>query len=104
MKRPDGRFAAIVAEGIHTVRLSEIRIQNVASRVLLTPSDDFRDAEVRQVIMWTLTDQHKALLAPASVIDVIQTKVFGGALRLLWLDPSVGAELGVICERVQIEH
>jgi hypothetical protein len=94
----DGSQVFVRFEGIHTLRIADVRIQNVVSRFLMTPSGRFSGAEAWDTLVWTFDyggPPDHALL---------QAKIDGGEYRLVWLNPSAGAQVGVVCNQVSIDR
>lgn len=83
-------------------RLGEMGLQNVTSRLLISSEREFQPNDIRERINWaasregweyTMTDEQ----AEHFIIEIRQQK-----LTVLVLEPSIGAELVVVCK--SLEH
>jgi hypothetical protein len=94
---------SIAFEDITCIRIVDVLIQNVASRVLATPSEKLSDEEIERLVRWACSDEDRHLLATTSFIENVCTGIRRGELRFLWLDPSVGAQAVVVSRLLSIE-
>ncbi|CAN7691998.1 hypothetical protein [Caballeronia sp. LjRoot31] len=97
-----GELAVVCCEEVSVFRLGEMGLQNVTSRLLISSEREFQPNDIRERINWaasregweyTMTDEQ----AEHFIIEIRQQK-----LTVLVLEPSIGAELVVVCK--SLEH
>lgn len=95
-----------VDQGVHiisfhqvlTLRIDNLQFQNVVSRVLLSDAaTGFKD-DLERVVRWTCSGSANDLLISEQNLQKHLTGIRSGRLQLLYIDPSWGAEIGVIAE------
>lgn len=57
--------------------------------------------EVRQTIAWSFTLDNKMAISPGT-LDAHVNDVMSGKLKLLYVDPSWGAELAILCGSISL--
>ena len=85
---------------IRHLRIDGVFLQNVVSRAFLTPSARITAADVRTSLEWLYTFDKgvdAALVAAGGGID-------NGTLKLFYVDPSIGAEVAVLCADVAVNE
>ena len=90
-------------EDIKCIRVVDVLIQNVVSRVIVTPSASLPEDEIERLVRWACSDEDRHLLATTSFIENVCAAIHRGDLRFLWLDPSVGAQAVVVSRLLSIE-
>jgi hypothetical protein len=98
-----GEHVSITFEDIKCIRIVDVLIQNVVSRVLATPSERLSEEEIERLVRWACSDEDRHVLATASFIENVCAAIHQGELRFLWLDPSVGAQAVVVSRLLSIE-
>lgn len=89
-------------ERIITFRINNIQYQNVVSGALLFGvSKDFYE-DLERVVKWICSGSEENLLISEKNLRDYIAKVRSGDLQLLYVDPSWGAEIGVIAENVSM--
>jgi hypothetical protein len=95
-----GELAMVRCEEISVFRLGEMGLQNVTSRLLISSEKEFKPDDIREHINWaasrdgweyTMTDEQAVHFA---------TEIQLRKLTVLVLEPSIGAELVVVCKSV----
>ncbi|SMG60823.1 hypothetical protein [Paraburkholderia susongensis] len=88
--------------GVRAFRVNDFGLQNVVSRVLVSTSRVFSADEVRDYLQWAHSQHdYKASLADAKATE-IERALSQGALFLFVVEPSVGAEIVILCEGMEI--
>ena len=95
-----GDLAVPRCEGVTHFRLGEMGLQNVLSRLLISSEREFPPDDIRKNINWAcIRDGYEHAMTDARAADFlngIQHRKFG----IVVLEPSIGAELVVVCESV----
>jgi hypothetical protein len=96
-----GGFAVVSCEGVSAFRLGEMGLQNVASRLLISSEREIQPGDMRERINWAASrDDWEYAMTDEQAAHFI-TEIRQGNLTLLVLEPSIGAELVVVCSSVQ---
>lgn len=85
--------------GVLTHRIENLQYQNVVSRILVSGADLQSDSDIERIMRWTCSIPGDRLLFPEQRLQEHVARVRSGDLRLLYVEPSWGAEVGVIAER-----
>lgn len=97
----NGEFTIVCCEEVSVFRLGEMGVQNVTSRLLISSEREFQPNDIRERINWaasrdgweyTMTDEQ----AGHFITEIRQQR-----LTVLVLEPSIGAELVVVCKSVE---
>ncbi len=89
-------------ENILTYRIDNIRYQNVVSRLQMSNVSTNFDEELETAARWTCSGSSGALWSSEEILRNRIENIRDGNLQLLCLDPSCGAEVGVIAETVKL--
>jgi hypothetical protein len=81
-----------------TLRIDNLQLQNVVSRVLVSDAGAGFGDDLERVVRWTCSGSADALLISEQNLRRHVARVRAGELRLLHVEPSWGAEIGVIGE------
>lgn len=87
--------------GVLGYRIDNIIQQNVVSRVLLSGSCQHVDAEIPRLVRWINSSGTDLLVSKQNLQRHIAS-VQSGDLRLVYVEPSWGAEIGVLAERMDL--
>jgi hypothetical protein len=96
-----GEVAVVSCEEVSVFRLGEMGLQNVTSRLLISSEREFQPNDIRERINsaasrdsweYSMSDEQAAHLA---------TEIRQRKLTVLILEPSIGAELVVVCRSVE---
>ncbi|SDJ04196.1 hypothetical protein SAMN04487926_1317 [Paraburkholderia steynii] len=88
--------------GVKALRVSDFGLQNVISRVLISGSHRFSTDEIRDHVQWAYSQHdYNASLADEKIAE-IEAAVSQGELVLFVIEPSVGAEIVILCVSVQV--
>jgi hypothetical protein len=99
--RPDGTQSRFECEGVLNIKCSTLLLQNVVSRILVAPITVLNVEEVREIIAWSLTLDNRMAISSGTLNSHVDD-VMAGKRKLLYVDPSWGAELAVLCESVAL--
>ena len=96
----NGGLAVIRCDGVTHFKLGEMSLQNVTSRLLLSSEREFHPDEIRSHINWACSrDGHEHAMTDARATHFV-TEIRERRLTVLVLEPSIGAELVVVCKAV----
>ena len=88
-----GTQKSLRVNGVSQLRAEGLRMQNVVSRVMQWTGSD-SDAP-KQALTWVYGLAEGGAVASEDQLSIHLNGLQDGETRLLWLDPSRGAELGV---------
>ncbi|SAL45825.1 hypothetical protein [Caballeronia humi] len=91
----------ISCTGIRNFRLGEFGLQNVVSRLMVSTSRTFAAEDIRAHVDWANSKDDVRRSMTDERARFFVDGISNGQLVLLVLEPSVGAELVVVCERVE---
>lgn len=98
-ERVGGDPARLAFFGIKAFRISDYGLQNVVSRFLVSPSYPFSTDEIKEYVSWAHSKHdYKAPFSDEEARDV-EVAIKHDKLTLFVLEPSVGAEIVILCER-----
>jgi len=96
-----GEFAVVRCEEVFVFRLGEMGLQNVTSRLLISSEREFQPDDIRERINWAASgDSWKYAMTDERAAHFI-SEVRQQHLTVLDLEPSIGAELVVVCKLVE---
>jgi len=101
-KGVDQRIRSFSFRGVLTHRIDNVQYQNVVSRILVSGTGLLSDDEAERIIRWTSSISSGRLLISEQILQGHIARVRSGDLRLLYGEPSWGAEFGVIAERFHL--
>jgi len=96
----DDRVVDFAFGGVVTFRIVDAHLQNVVSRVLVTPSGELLGDEIHRVVTWLFSSAEKELMVDRAVVETHVGDILKGKKRLFYLDPSWGAEIAVLCTTI----
>lgn len=101
---PNQTICTIIFDKIVTYKLNNIQYQNVISRAVASGigSDFYRDID--EIIRWTCSGSSNDLLVPEKNLQRFIENVRSGELYLFYIDPSWGAEVGVLAEIISMSQ
>jgi hypothetical protein len=92
------RLPRSVRAGVLALRIENLQLQNDVSRVLVSDAGAGFGDDLERLARWTSSGNTGALLISAQNLRRHLAGIRVGELRLLCVDPSWGAESGVIAE------
>jgi len=100
-EKADGQFVVVSLCGVVAFRATDMRMQNVVSRLLVHGANiTLTEADLIEHVGWvSRTCDGEQLLEPAAVSTLVQ-KVVSGERLLFILEPSWGAEMVVLAEEI----
>ncbi|CAD6553244.1 hypothetical protein LMG28727_05509 [Paraburkholderia kirstenboschensis] len=98
----DADVRAICCGGIHALRASDIIRHNVVSRVLLSSWHQFADGELTTKVNWANSLNGTEVRLGSSTLTRYEENIACGDWNLLVIEPSYGAEIVVVCDRVAV--
>lgn len=97
----DGTTSKLVFSGVSAVRANDFCLQNVVSRLLISPSHVFPPEEIRTYVNWA-NSQHDYQAAMTNERALMLAAAVAEKQSILFvLEPSVGAEVVALCQAVQ---
>lgn len=86
---------------VTTFKINNILYQNIVSRAM--SSDGILDLKkIKEITRWTCSGSNNDLLISEENFDSILKKIYSKDLILFYIDPSWGAEAGVIAGTITI--
>jgi hypothetical protein len=102
LERITGDEARLMFSAVKAIRVNDFGLQNVVSRILISTSHTFSHEEVRDYVQWARSQHdYKASLQDEKVAE-IRAALSSGQLVLFVAEPSVGAEIVILCERIEV--
>jgi hypothetical protein len=95
-----GDLAIVRCNGVTHFRLGEMGLQNVTSRLLISSEREFQPDDIRNHINWACSRDGREHFMTDSRAAYFRTTIRHREWTLLVLEPSVGAEVVVVCESV----
>lgn len=95
-----GELAVVRCDGVTHFRLGEMGLQNVTSRLLISSEHEFQPDDIRDHINWACSRDGREHLMTDSRAEHFRATIQHGEVTLLVLEPSVGAEVVVVCKSV----
>ncbi|SOE95911.1 hypothetical protein SAMN05414139_08830 [Burkholderia sp. D7] len=94
-------LAVVRCDGVTHFKLGEMGLQNVTSRLLISSEREFHPDEIRDHINWACSrDGHEHAMTDSRAA-YFRTSIRHRQVALLVLEPSIGAELVVVCKAVE---
>jgi hypothetical protein len=104
-RRVGGEVAVLRFSGVIGQRMIDFVGQNVASRLLISPTYAFTSAEARTWVQWINSrDDSKAATIREDKGEEYVRDFKAGRRVLFVLEPSCGAEIAVLCESVSLKR
>lgn len=98
----DGVSCAVELHGLKAFRSEDLTLQNVVSRLLRSSRQDMSEVELTQWLTWvTSLSDASSWLSEERKREWVRACV-DGALELLVIEPSAGAQIAVVCERAVV--
>jgi hypothetical protein len=95
-----GELAVVHCGEISVFRLGDMGLQNVTSRLLISSEKEFKPDDIRERINWAASrDDWEYAMTDEQAIH-FATEIRLRKLTLLVLEPSIGAEVVVVCTSV----
>jgi hypothetical protein len=95
-----GGLAVVQSDGVTHFRLGEMDLQNVTSRLLISSEREFQPDDIRDHLNWACSRDGREHLMTDSRAVHFRTRIRHRELTLLVLEPSIGAEVVVVCKSV----
>lgn len=102
LERVGGDEASLLFSGVKAIRATDFGLQNVVSRILISTSHAFSLEEVRDYVQWARSQHDYRASVPDEKVVEIAAALSQGELILFVAEPSVGAEIVILCERIEI--
>lgn len=100
LSHADGKQSTVELVGIAAFRVEDFGLQNIVSRVLRSASQDFSLDDLNHWLGWvTSLSDAPSWLKPEKRREWV-TAVAKGELELVVMEPSAGAQIAAVCERV----
>jgi hypothetical protein len=103
-EKTDGRLVTVFLPGVQAFRVTDMRTQNVVSRLLVHGDNvRFSNDELVDRIGWMSRTCEGEQLLEAAVVMALVRKVTSGECLLLVLEPSWGAEMIVVAGKLVLD-
>lgn len=98
----DGQSSSVKLKGIRAFRCEDLTLQNVVSRVLRSSNADMSREGLKYWLQWvtSLSDADSWLSDERNTEWLTDCEV--GVLELVVIEPSAGAQIVAVCERLEI--
>ncbi len=90
---PNDSEVTLTLRGVKAVRVVDLISQNVISRVLHSESMNFHISDLEKMVVWANSLSDGTCLISQDSVSHYVSEIQNGALRLLAIEPSWGAEL-----------
>jgi hypothetical protein len=101
---PDQIGYIFTFENIVTYKINNVQCQNVISRILISGLTSDLDKNIDKIVRWTCSGSANDLLITEDQLQQHVLTIRSSRLRLLYVDPSWGAEIGVMAEVMNLTH
>lgn len=91
-----------IFNNILTYKINNVQYQNVVSRVLVSKSGIQFGGDLEDVVRWTCSGSSNDLLISTDNLRAHVAEIRSGGLELFYVDPSWGAEVGVIAKSISM--
>lgn len=102
-RKEDGTMLSAELQGLKAFRCEDMTLQNVVSRLLRSSKGQFTKEDLEHWLQWatSLSDASSWLSAGRKQewLDACQS----GGLELVVVEPSAGAQIAALCERVVLD-
>jgi hypothetical protein len=97
--KSDGTTCNLIFTGVLTYRINNILYQNVVSRILDSGTDRGVGSDLDTIARWTCGAEDKLMISEENLVRHT-ARIQSGELRLFYVEPSWGAEIGVIAKAI----
>lgn len=100
MRRQDGGLCSVELHGLKAFRGEDLTLQNVVSRVLLSSAGQFSDEALEHWLTWVTSLSDATSWLSAERKHEWRKACEAGQLVAVVVEPSSGAQVVAVCERV----
>jgi hypothetical protein len=100
----NGKFAEFFFNDVLAYRIDGMRDQNVVSKIVVSTTSPIPHDELRRVLVWISSSPEGHFLVSEELLARHLSAVISGELRIFHLDPSCGAEVGVVCRSTSLSQ
>lgn len=97
-----GGKSKVLVEGVTHFRATDIVMQNVVSRLLISSLDALSSDDVRHWLRWVTRLSSGSSFASDEQLDLLCAKILSQELVLLFLEPSWGVELVIVGNSISV--
>lgn len=101
-KGEDQTVYKILFSGILAYKINNIQYQNVVSRILTSRFTPDLEGDLEKVVRWTSSGSANDLLISEENLRKNIGRIRSGELQLYYVEPSWGAEIGVIAQTASL--
>ena len=101
-KNIDQSTSKISFDGVLTYRINNIQYQHVISRIIVSGVTPDFGGDLEKTARWTCSGSSNELLIPEKNLQNHVGRILSGNLILFYVEPSWGAEIGVIAEAINM--
>lgn len=99
LKTPEDIDLSITFEQCMYYRVTDFTCQNVLSRALVFDENSPPGEAIGSLLRWlTSLSDSTSFLTESKLTELIQA-IYSGQLRLVYLEPSCGAEVAILCQK-----
>jgi hypothetical protein len=103
LRREDGVLRSVEMQGVKAFRSEDLTLQNVVSRLLRSSAGQLSSDEIAHWLQWITCLSDSDSWLSADRMHEWQTACEAGYLELVVLEPSAGAQIAALCERLQLK-
>lgn len=85
-------------------RVTDFTPHNIISRAIIFDGNSVSEQAIRETMKWLTSLSDAASFLTNSKLDELTASLLNGNIKLIYLEPSQGAELAILCKDFQISH
>ncbi|WP_343681974.1 hypothetical protein [Acinetobacter baylyi] len=93
----------LIFSGVLECRVVDFGMQNIISRILVFQDESHNDEDILKVLNWVSSDVDSSSYLTEDKSDQIFNKIKYGDLKLIYLEPSIGAECAILFKNCIVE-
>jgi len=104
VRTPEGINLELLFEQCSHYRIIDFIPYNIISRILVFDKNSASETPIRELMKWmtSLCDAESNLTD--STLDTLMLDLMNGDIKLVYFEPSQGAELAIVCQHFQINR
>jgi len=100
LRQEDGVLRCVELQGLKAFRSEDLTLQNVISRVMRASTDQLSEKELERWLVWMTSLSDASSWLSAERMHEWRAACEAGSLELIVVEPSAGAQIAALCERV----
>jgi len=91
-----------IFNGVATYKINNMLYQNVVSSIKISNVNSDVDFDVEYLVRWVCSNSSNDLLISETKLSKYISDIIDGSMNLFYLNPSWGAEIGVIADSIDM--